>query len=407
MKQYIDIAIIGAGPYGLSLAAHLRARGVNFRIFGKALDTWKAHMPKGMTLKSEGFASSLSAPASDSGIRSYFEKHAIAFAEQGVPIALDDFLRYAGSFRERFVPDLEDVQVTGLARAGEGFELTLESGERLAARNVVMAVGVTWFAYVPGVLARLPETLVSHSFAHRDVGRFAGREVAVVGSGSSAIDLAHALQANGASVRLVARTPQLHFNSNPDPNDEKLIYWLQNPPSKIGRGWRSYFCAEAPLLFHRLPKHLKQRAIASHMHPAAGWFMREQVEGRIPLSLGRVIAKADAKDGGVALTLADKAGKEETLRFDHVISATGYQVDMRKVPFLDRGLREAISPNGASPAVSDNFETAVPGLYTMGLAAMESFGPLLRFMVGAEFAAPRLATHLDRKTAQRGLRRAA
>jgi hypothetical protein len=57
--------------------------------------------------------------------------------------------------------------------------------------------------------------------------------------------------------------------------------------------------------------------------------------------------------------------------------------------------------------VFDNFETSVDGLYTIGLAAMDMFGPLLRFMVGAEFAAPRLAAHLERKVMRTTATRAA
>lgn len=406
MKQLVDVAIIGAGPYGLSVAAHLGARGVSYRIFGKPMDTWNAHMPKGMTLKSEGFASSLSSPVKDSRIENFFAKHDIPFADQGIPVQLADYLAYTDSFRARFVPNIEEHLVTGLERASDHFMITLDSGEIAFARNVVMAVGVTWFAYTPDVLAQLPSTALSHTYHHRDVTQFKGREVAIVGSGSSAIDTAHALQDAGASVRLIARTPKLSYTSNPDPS-ETLIDWLRHPHTTIGRGWGSYICAEAPLLFYRLPRHLKDRAIASHMHPAAGWFMREQVEGRLPVSLGRSLAKAEAKDGRVALTLADANGKEETLGFDHIMSATGYRVDMRKVPFLGAELLNAIAPNGGSPVVSDNFETAVPGLYATGLTAMETFGPLMRFMVGSEFAAPRVASHLDRKVSRSGLRQAA
>ncbi|HEY1837747.1 MAG TPA: NAD(P)/FAD-dependent oxidoreductase [Rhizomicrobium sp.] len=406
MKQLIDVAIIGAGPYGLSVAAHLGARGVNYRIFGKPMDTWNAHMPKGMTLKSEGFASSLSSPARDSRIENFFAKHGIPFADQGIPVQLADYLAYTAHFRARFVPNVEEGMVTGLERASDHFMLTLDSGEFVFARNVVMAVGVTWFAYTPDVLAQLPSASVSHTYEHRDVSQFKGREVAIVGSGSSAIDTAHALQDAGASVRLIARAPKLSYTSNPDPS-EKLIDWLRHPSTTIGRGWGSFISAEAPLLFYRLPRHLKDRVIASHMHPAAGWFMREHVEGRMPVSLGCALAKAQAKDGRVALTLADANGQEETLGFDHIVAATGYRVDMGKVPFLSTGLRDAIAPNGGSPEVSDSFETAVSGLYATGLTAMETFGPLMRFMVGSEFAAPRLASHLVRKVSRSGLRQAA
>jgi hypothetical protein len=108
------------------------------------------------------------------------------------------------------------------------------------------------------------------------------------------------------------------------------------------------------------------------------------------------------------LTLRTGAGHEETLTPHHVIAATGYRVDLTRVPFLAPELRANIAlSNGGSPFVFDNFETSVDGLYTIGLAAMEMFGPLLRFMVGAEFVAPRLAAHLDRKVGRTTVKRAA
>lgn len=397
MKQISEVAIIGAGPYGLSLGAHLRARGVDYRIFGKPMDTWNAHMPKNMTLKSEGFASNLSAPVPGSRIKDYCAKLGIAYSDRAIPIGLDTYLDYTQSFRDRFIPDVEESMVTKLSRNGDLFELVLDSGERVEARNVVLAVGVTWFAWMPDVLSALPPWLVSHSYAHRDVERFRGKEVAVIGSGSSAIDLAHLLQETGASVRIVARRKELHYNSVPD-GEARIFDWIQKPPSTIGAGWRSYFCAEAPLLFYRLPRALKDRAIASHMHPAAGWFMREQVEGRIPTLTGRTPIKAEAKNGRAVLTLAGHNGSEELLVADHVIAATGYDPDLDRLPFLDAALNAQIIRSRRSPLVSDRFETSVPGLYATGLAAMDMFGPLLRFMVGAEFAAPRLAAALDRST---------
>ncbi len=407
MKQVCDVAIIGAGPYGLSLAAHLDARGVDYRIFGKPLESWALHMPKTMTLKSEGFASNLSAPAPDSTLKAWCAHNGAPYADRALPVALDDFLGYANAFRRRFVPDLEDVLVKTLEAATDGFRLTLETNERVFARRVVMAVGITWFAYTPASLSSLPAGLVSHSYDHREVERFRDKEVTIVGAGSSAIDLAHLLQASGAKPRIVARTRHVAYNSAPDTNRETLLFRLQNPPSTIGRGWRSYFCAQAPLLFYRLPAHLKARAIASHLHPSAGWFMREQVEGHIAMSLGCSIAKAEAKKDRVVLTLRTNAGEEETIACDHVIAATGYRVDLGRIPFLAPALREKIALAGSSPLVSDNFETSVPGLYTIGLTAMQMFGPLLRFMVGAEFAAPRLAAHLERKAVQNPAKHAA
>lgn len=397
MNKACDVAIVGAGPYGLSLAAHLAARGVAFRIFGKPLDTWGAHMPKNMTLKSEGFASNLSAPGSGFTIKAWCDRSGIVYQDRGLPIGLNTFLRYADDFRKQFVPGIEDTQVLSLERTSDGFVLGLETGERVDARSVVLAIGVSWFAYTPATLSELPGELVSHSYDYRETDCFKGRNVAIVGTGSSAVDLAHALKQSGASPHILGRASAIEFHGPPEPGRDRIAYRLQNPPSRIGQGWRSYFCAEAPLLFYRLPRHLKDRAIASHMHPAGGWFMRSEIEGIVPTTMGVTPVKATPKDGRVALTLAHADGRESTQIFDHVISATGYRVDLSRVPFLTPGLRKKIALSGRSPFVSDNFETSVPGLYSIGLPAMEMFGPLLRFMAGAEFVAPRLAAHIARR----------
>jgi cation diffusion facilitator CzcD-associated flavoprotein CzcO len=397
MAQVCDVAIIGAGPHGLSLAAHLRARGIDHRIFGRPMTTWSERMPKNMILKSDGFASNLSAPSSESTLRAWCARHGIAYADQALPIPIDTFLAYANWFQQRYVPDVERLNVTGLDEIDDGFALTLESGERVVARNVVLAVGITWFEHLPPVLAKLSADAVSHSAGHRDVAGFRGREVAVIGAGASAIDLAHLLHEEGASVRIVARVPEIEYNKVPDAADETLVGRTLRPASGIGRGWRSLFCAEAPLLFYRLPEGIKQRAVASHMHPAAGWFMREKVEGVIPMSLGRSLANAQEKNGRVTLTLADQTGRMEMLTCDHVIAATGYKPDMYRVPFLKSALATRIAPYGAAPTVSDSFETPVPGLFVVGPATIDTFGPLMRFMVGSEFAAPRVAGRLRRR----------
>jgi cation diffusion facilitator CzcD-associated flavoprotein CzcO len=405
--KFCDVAIVGAGPHGLSLAAHLAARGIDFRIFGKPLSTWAEHMPKNMVLKSDGFVSNLSAPAASSTLQAYCSQNGIPYAEEGVPVSLDTFLAYATDFRRRFVPMLEETNVVSLSSVGDRFSLTLASGEQLEATNVVLAIGITSFAYMPSVLTSLPHDVCTHSFAHRDSSGLDGKKVTIVGRGASAIDLAWLLHENGASVRIVARSTEIEFNKVPDAYEESLIGRLHRPPSGIGRGWRSYFCAQAPLLFYRLPESLRMRAIASHMHPAGGWFMREKIERNVPLMLGRSMKNAEARDGGVCLTLQDRSGREEIVTCDHVIAATGYEPDMLKVPFLASQLVERISPRKNVTLLSDTFETSVKGLYAVGLPAMHNFGPLMRFMVGAEFAAPRVAGALHHRVGRVPEKRAA
>ena len=104
-----DVAIIGAGPYGLSLAAQLAARGVSFRIFGKPLDTWRHHMPKDMLLKSDGFATNLSHPSPESTLKAYCAERGIPYDDMKIPVSLNLFLEYGAWFRKTYVPTLEEI----------------------------------------------------------------------------------------------------------------------------------------------------------------------------------------------------------------------------------------------------------------------------------------------------------
>ena len=115
IAKTVGTAIVGAGPYGLSIAAHLRARGIQHRIFGRPMVTWLNHMPKSMLLKSDGFASNLSAPAGDHTLRSYCLSHEISYDDYDIPVALTTFTDYALDFQRRFVPEVDERLLTELA----------------------------------------------------------------------------------------------------------------------------------------------------------------------------------------------------------------------------------------------------------------------------------------------------
>ena len=201
----LHTAIIGAGPYGLSVAAHLRRRGVSFRIFGRPMDSWVAHMPKGMMLKSDGFASNIYDPESAFTLEKFCAERGIEYADAGTPVRLETFAAYGLAFKDRMVPELEDKLVANVHRERDGFELQLADGETFQAHAVVLAVGITHFDYVPESLAHLPQEFLSHSARHREVEPFRGRDVVVIGGGSSAMDLAGLLHEAGAQVELVSR----------------------------------------------------------------------------------------------------------------------------------------------------------------------------------------------------------
>jgi hypothetical protein len=147
----------------LSIAAHLRKYGVDFRIFGSPMKTWLSHMPKGMHLKSEGFASSLYDPDSIFTLADYCKEKGLPYADIGTPVPLETFSAYGLEFQKRFVPTLEDQWVTSLRKSAGGFQVTLGNGEVFGARRIVVAVGLAYFEYVPQVLADLPPTFMTHA----------------------------------------------------------------------------------------------------------------------------------------------------------------------------------------------------------------------------------------------------
>jgi thioredoxin reductase len=397
----VDVAVVGAGPYGLSIAAHLAARGVSFRIFGSPMHTWRTQMPEGMRLKSEGFASTLYDPDSTFTLASYCRQAGIAYADLGQPIPLETFISYGQEFQRRLLPRLEDKPVVALDQASTGFLLRIEDGEGVAARQVIVAVGISHFQYVPPILAGFPKEFVTHSSAHTTFEQFRRREVTVIGGGASAADVAAALARAGASVQIVARKPIIRFHDPPGPLPRPLLESIRNPMTGLGPGWRSLLCTEAPLLFHKMPEKFRLEVTRRHLGPAPGWFVRDQLVGRVPFQLGLHLDRAKIEDGRMHLQFIDRDGAARTLVTDHVISATGYRVDLGRLAFLSPEVQAGIRSVQDSPVLSSNFESSIPGLYFVGAASANSFGPLARFAYGAGFTSRRLS----RRFAHSGLRK--
>ena len=388
----IDTAIVGAGPYGLSLAAHLGAAGANFRIFGKPLTSWRENMPKGMMLKSDGFASNLSAPDLQSTLKAWCIERGIEYDDEYIPVPLSVFVEYAVWFQKRHVPSLEEHQVISVARSSRGFTLWLDNGEMLEAANVVLAVGINWFQNMPACLSGLPAQFLSHSFGHQELSQFSGKRVLVLGAGSSAVNTAVMAQEADVDVALVTRADEIQFHTPPDPDAVSWLRAITHPSSGIGPGWRSFLCTNAPRLFRRMPDALRLRATKRHLGPESGWYMRGKLTAQ--QYLGHTIEDARVDGDRAVLVARNSDGDRVEIIADHIIAATGFRPDLRRLPFLDSSLRDAIAHLEHTPRLSSNFETSVAGLYTLGLLAANSFGPLMRFMVGAEYAAPRLTARL-------------
>jgi thioredoxin reductase len=391
-----EIVVIGAGPYGLSIAAHLAARNMPHRIFGKAMETWATQMPKGMLLKSDGFATSLYDPGRTFTFERYCRERNIPYANLGMPPRLEDFVDYGRAFQRRLVPHLEEMLVKSLEHDGSRYLLKFETGAHCTARAVVVAAGISHFAVLPKAFSDLPKRLVTHTSEHNDLGALKGRKVAVVGAGASAADVAGLLHEAGAEAHLIARGSLIPFNSKMR-LPRSLYDRLRHPSSKIGPGWRSLLCSKLPHLFRRLPEATRLHISRTQLGPAPGYFMRDRVIGRVTVHLGLEAVQAEPNADGVLLTLVNNGGDRREFQADHVICGTGYRPELARLPFLDDTLLSRIKAIQGTPILSANFESSMPGLYFVGAIAMNTFGPVLRFACGAEIAAPHVARHLSRR----------
>ena len=389
-----DSLIIGAGPYGLALAAHLRARRAPCTLVGTPMDQWERFMPKGMMLRSEGNASSLSAPGGAWSLEQYCHEHGIGFQPIGWPVPLAVFVAYARWFRINAVGSVIDMPVIKLERAGDGFRALLRNGETLTARNVVLATGLRDFRVIPPALSMLPGSAMTHSCDYGDMTHLVGQDVTIVGGGQSALGLAALLHEQGTNVRVMARRGQIDWNAPPQ-TARSLLSHLRQPDSSLGAGWRGFLLSNFPGLFRRLPALRRQKMVANSWGPSGAWWLRDRVAGKIEVLSGHEVLEASRAGAMVQLKVQHKAGVS-TFTTGHVIAATGFRANVQRMGFLCPQLRAAIATTGGAPELSAHFETSEPGLFMIGQASAQSFGPVMRFVCGTAYAAPKLARHLER-----------
>jgi hypothetical protein len=389
-----DTVVVGAGPYGLSIAAHLGAADVDHAIIGSPMESWRAHMPREMVLKSERFASNLADADGRYTIERFCALRGRPYARKGVPLPMADFLDYADWFRRNAVPDVWDSKLRRLRRISDGFELTLDDRVVLAKR-VILATGHLAFRHFPEALedlARNAPDLVSHSADHADLAKFAGLDVTVIGCGQSSLETAALLSEHGAHVRVLARAPAVAWDAEFDAAKSlyKRIRW---PESGLGDGWRSLAYSEMPRVFPSLPEHTRRRIVAKANGPSGAWWLKNRVIGKIPLLTDHEIVAAAERNGRLQLSARRDDGAVQ-IETDHVIAATGYRVDLGRLPFLDPALCAAIKTFSGAPLLKGAFETSLPNLHFVGLASAMTFGPVMRFVYGTRHAATILSASI-------------
>jgi len=380
-----EVAVVGAGPYGLSVAAHLKSRGIRTRVFGEPMSFWQQHMPKGMRLRSSLTASDLSDPAAALDLQAYANAHGITLA---YPVPIETFIAYGRWFQAETTPELDGRQITRVEAQGGRFTLRLSDGDRLTVERVVMATGLARHEHRPAEFAGLPRDLVSHSCEHSDLTIFRGRRVAVIGRGQSACESAALLNLAGAEVDLLARGDVRWLGlESPTAEERKALVWRLRALTETKSGVGPFpfnWPAEFPDLVRRLPPRARARFSARCLRAGAAGWLKPHFPG-VRLAAGRQLRGARAVGSQVSLQFADGAEM-----FDHVLLATGYRVDLARLEMLDAALLQRIHLSNGSPVLATGFESSVPGLHFVGASSVHTYGPLMRFVAGAGYAARHL-----------------
>jgi FAD-dependent urate hydroxylase len=383
-----DVAIIGAGPYGLSAGIHLKAAGVAVRVFGEPMEFWANKMPDGMLLRSPRVASNLSDPDGAFTLEAY---EAASNKQPCAPLPLNTFVEYGRWFQHQLGHSLDQRTVLRVDRDRSNFKVTLQDGEEIWSTRVVIAAGIGPFRKKPAVFQDFSPQQVTHCYEGRNVSKFAGKKVVVIGAGQSALETAALLHEAGAQIEVIARQSHLNWiGSHPWLHHMGPISAMLYSSHDVGPVGISRLVAY-PKIVSYVPLKLRDKIRTRAVRPAGSRWLPERLAS-VKITTGCSVSEAHAVGDEIDLKLSD--GGER--RVDHVVLGTGYRVDISRYDFLPQELIQKIEQFDGYPKLTSGLSSSVPGLHFIGATAARSYGPLLYFVAGTDFASRELTSHLTK-----------
>jgi thioredoxin reductase len=381
-----EVAVIGAGPYGLSVAAHLKAAGVDVRIFGKPMEFWADKMPAGMLLRSPRVASNVSDPSASHTLDAFEAANGITPA---APLPLQTFVDYGQWFQRQLISDLDQRDVAAIEVSGNGFRILLDDGISFLSKRVVIAAGIGPFQQIPEVFRSLPSAQVIHCYSGFEVRAFAGQRVAVIGAGQSSLESAALLHEAGAEVEVIARIAALRWiGQHPWLHRLGPISSMLYSKHDIGPAGISRLVA-APNLVRRVPLEWRDKIRTRAVRSAGSSWLPARLKD-VNIKTGRFVAEARSLGSQVQLKLNDGS----VSFVNHVILGTGYSVDISRYKFLPPAIVKQVQVFDGYPVLDSGFCSSLPGLHFIGAPAARTFGPLLYFVAGTEFSSMALTSEI-------------
>lgn len=375
LKKKTNLLIIGAGPFGLAMAAHCQHLGINHHIVGKPIEFWQANMPEGMYLRS---ACDWHLDTEDvDTIERFLQTQGLTPADVE-PLSRQFYLNYTRWFQEQKQIEITPGYVQRLDHINNGenlFEATMAGGQKIMATHVVIAVGFKYFKNEPqDLIERLPAGCFSHTCDLVDFTELKGKRCLIIGGRQSAYEWTALLNEAGTAAIHVSHRHHSPAFAEADwswvnPLNDAMVDnpgWFRNLSPEEKEAVNHRFWAEGRL---KVEPWLESRA------------MKETVK----IWPDSQVVSCDVLPGG-GLRVGLDNGK--ILIVDHVILATGYKVKIDQLPFLACGnILHNLKTSNGYPVLDEHLQTNIPGLFITSMAAAQDFGSFFAFTVSVRTSA--------------------